>query len=367
MLHVKDIFSDVPVNQGRQQELDMAKAVIIFFLAFVHCTIECTSEENLVSGIPYLFDTVIGGPLSAPMFMFAMGVGMVYTKHNSAGDLAKRGVRLLAAGFVLNLCRYTVPYLIGYALTHDYEKYITPLLYKSLCNDILQFAGIAMVLMGLLKRWRVRTAAIFVLGLGMSAAGMFFNGVDVRSPLGNIFLGYLIGTEDAAGLVISDFPLLNWFIAPVAGCLFAEWLIRVKDKNQFYRLVSPVCVLITVVYFIMGMRSSAGMFGEGQNCYYHIKTNDVLVSLLAAVGILGVYHGLAGRVPKRLMYWMQDVSKNITTVYCIHWVILVPVTNVWLYAVRGTQELPPAAVMALAFVISMTSIVLSHRWPAGRR
>ena len=78
-MKLKDrIFSKEEINTERQWELDLARAVIIFCLALIHCTIECTSDEGLTSGIPYLFDTVIGGPFSAPMYMFVMGVGMAY-------------------------------------------------------------------------------------------------------------------------------------------------------------------------------------------------------------------------------------------------------------------------------------------------
>lgn len=364
MFQLNDIFSGEPVNRGRQPELDLAKAVITFTLAFVHCIIECTPEENLVSGIPFLFDSVIGGPLSAPMFMFAMGVGMVYTKKDHAGELAKRGLRLVIAGFVLNLCRYTLPYLLGYAVTGNHDKFIAPLLYRTLCNDILQFAGLAMILTALLKKWKVPAVFMFALSLGMSAAGMLLNGVDLGSPMGNILLGHLIGTEDAAGMVISDFPVLNWFIVPVSGYLFGSCLIRVKDKKRFYMLLSPVCAIATVIYFTIGIKNAAGMFGEGQNCYYHITTSDVLISILAAVGILGIYYAVAGRIPGRLMYWIQDISKNITRIYCLQWVILVPVTNVLLYAARGTQELPTGITLLLSLAISMAAITAAHLWSA---
>ena len=56
----KGILSDSDINNGRQSEIDLARAVIIFCLALIHCTIECTSDEGLTSGIPYLFDTVMG-------------------------------------------------------------------------------------------------------------------------------------------------------------------------------------------------------------------------------------------------------------------------------------------------------------------
>ena len=66
------IFSDKPVNLDRQWELDLARSVIIFCLALIHCTIECTSDEGLVSGIPYLFDTIIGGPFSAAFYILSV-------------------------------------------------------------------------------------------------------------------------------------------------------------------------------------------------------------------------------------------------------------------------------------------------------
>ena len=118
------IFADKEINCGRQRELDLARSVIIFCLALIHCTIECTSDEGLTSGIPYLFDTIIGGPFSAPMYMFVMGIGMLYTRKNSPMQHLYRGAKILVAGYALNICRFLIPYLIGYAITGEYDKYI---------------------------------------------------------------------------------------------------------------------------------------------------------------------------------------------------------------------------------------------------
>ena len=66
-MKLKDrIFSSEEVNVTRQWELDLARAFITFCLALIHVIIECTTDEGLCSGIPYLFDTIIGGPLGAP-------------------------------------------------------------------------------------------------------------------------------------------------------------------------------------------------------------------------------------------------------------------------------------------------------------
>lgn len=355
-------FSTEPVNKERQPEMDMAKAVVIFFLAFIHCTIECTVEKNLASGIPYLFDTVIGGPLAAPVFMFSMGVGMVYAKKSNAKAFARRGVYIEMTGFLLNLCRYTVPFIFGYALTADYEKYIVPILYRTFCNDILQFAGLALLLMALLQWMKISDRILFVIALGMSGVSIFLNGVDIGNPAGNILLGYFIGIEDAAGMVFSDFPLLNWFIVLVSGYVFGKCLIRVKDKKKFYLTVSPTCLIFAILYFWRGIKMETGMFGEGQNCYYHIKTPDVLVSIAAIIGMLGVYYLVVKWVPERWMYWIQDISRNVTMIYCVHWVMVVFATNIFLYIVRGTQELTVPATMLLSFVISIAAIFVSHFW-----
>ena len=58
---VRELLADEPVNNGRQIDVDIAKAEMVMMLPFIHCIIECTTDEGLNSGIPYLVDTIIGG------------------------------------------------------------------------------------------------------------------------------------------------------------------------------------------------------------------------------------------------------------------------------------------------------------------
>ncbi|MGN1086512.1 MAG: hypothetical protein ACI4Q5_05715 [Porcipelethomonas sp.] len=367
MKFFRKIISKDDVNTGRQIELDHGKAVMIFFLAFIHCTIECTSDDGLCSGIPYLFDSVIGGPMAAPMFMFALGFGIVFSRRNSPKDIAMRGLKLGVISYIFNITRYAVPYLTGYLITNDYEQYIDPLIYRVLGNDILQFSAMAMIFMALLLYLKLPSIAVLGVSIVMSLVSMLLNGVDVDSPSGNILLGYFIGTEDAAGKVFSDFPLMNWFIAPAAGYLFGKVLCKVKNKNIFYACISPICSIFTIVYFYIGITNKTGMFGEGQNCYYHILTNDMIAALSGVIGILGIYHLIARFMPGFINNIISDISININAVYCIHWVFVVWITNVILYIERETQELPFAYTMVLSLAISITSIVIAHYWRFFRR
>ncbi|MDE6674990.1 MAG: heparan-alpha-glucosaminide N-acetyltransferase domain-containing protein, partial [Acetatifactor sp.] len=191
------VFANKKVNGGRQRELDLLKAMCIVCLALIHCTIECTPEEQLAGGIPYLFDTVIGGPLSAPVFMFAMGIGMVYTRYSKPREYVRRGLQIAIVGYLLNICRFLIPFLVGYKVTGDYEKYIAPLAYKVFGNDILQFASLAMLLIALFVKLHIPDAAMLLICLGMSLLGTRLGGISLGNPAANIIMGYFIGTEDA--------------------------------------------------------------------------------------------------------------------------------------------------------------------------
>ena len=361
MIPIKNkLFADSEINTSRQKELDLARALMIYCLAYIHITIECSTDEALCSGIPYLFDTVIGGPFSAPMYMFVMGIGMTYTKNFTPPDHFRKGVKLFLLGYVLNICRFLIPYSIGYAITGDHAMYIEPLLYKVLGNDILTFAGLSMMLLALFIKLGLSNAVMLVLATVMCAFGTLLNGVDVGAPLANIFLGYLIGTEDAAGMVLSDFPILNWMMFPTCGYVFGRMLRRVKNKDLFYRTLSLPAGIIAVVYFTIGIYTEAGMFGEGQNCYYHMIFSDVLASLCLTVGLIGIYHCIIKILPEKLYALAQNISQHITPIYCIHWVLVSLTANLGMYIIRGTTLLTSGQILAVGTVISVVSILIAN-------
>lgn len=361
------LYAHDPINRERQSEFDIAKAILIFCLALIHCTIECIPEEDLVSGIPYLMDTVIGGPMSAPVFMFCMGIGMVYTHKNTPKQYAHRGLKLCILNYVLNVCRFLIPFLIGYFITGDYEQYIESLFYRVLENDIMMFAGMAMLTIAFFQKLGLSDGWMLGISLAMSLLGTFLTGIDAGTPVVNILLGCLIGTEDAAGMVRSYFPLLNWLIVPVAGYIFGKRLIYVKNKSLFYGLLSTTGLLIAVVYFTVGIIYEFGMFGEGQNCYYHLHTLDALATLCSSVGVFGIYYLILNYLPHWAIRIIESISRNINTTYCIHWIIISFVVNVGLYILHGTQVLSVPMTMLLGTTISVMSILMAYGWTAVKK
>jgi len=362
-MRFREIFSGDPVNAGRQLELDFGKAIPVLCLPFVHCFIECTSPEGLDHGIPFLFDYVIGSPISAPMFMFCMGVGIAYTKKNSASALAKRAGKLFLIGLLLNVFRYLVPYLAGYGITGDAEKYLEPLVYRVFGNDILQFASLCLFCIALFIKLKVPDSLMLLTSFGASLIGWGCSDIDLKNSAANLILGHLIGTEDSAGLVVSDFPLLNWMIVPVAGYVFGKLLLRVRDKDAFYSRIFAVPLVLSASFLILEYFAGIGMNRPGgENTYYHATTYDVLAFIALTVGLLGVYHFICKHLPPKIGKFLIGVSRGITSIYCIHWVFVTWITNVLLYVIRGTQELPVWQTLLLSLAILVVSLILSQLW-----
>lgn len=92
------------VNTGRQQEVDMARVLAIVTMVFIH-VFEIIEPHLEFEEWFHCVIEFIGGPLSGPVFMTAMGIGMAYSNRQEAPLFARRGVFPIAQGYWLNLLR----------------------------------------------------------------------------------------------------------------------------------------------------------------------------------------------------------------------------------------------------------------------
>lgn len=89
---MKSLFSKEVVNSGRQKELDIAKGLAIIFMIWQHILgLFIVTEYGVMEDIAV---SILGCPFAAPVFMFAMGMGITYSRKNCSSDLLKRGLHL---------------------------------------------------------------------------------------------------------------------------------------------------------------------------------------------------------------------------------------------------------------------------------
>lgn len=321
---MNNIFSTEHVNTGRQPEMDFAKCLAIVFMVFVHVIICYPTTVAFES--PYgLIVNFLGSPPAAPMFMFCLGVGLVYSRHSTPTLLCRRGLWLLFLGYLLNFFRATLPLLVASPWIDpelpilEGENVFYVALRMLFVVDILPFAGLAFLFFALVKKFNANNTSVFILGLSLGLLEQlipqFNTGNDILNELAGLFVWV---DHDTA------FPFLSWIHYPILGYLFAEALIRCKDKNRLYGVLTPVSLIafvsLTLLFVKYGI-SLKGMIEGGE--YYAQDFFHVAWCLFFISAWLGLLYFISLFIREGfLLNIVKRWSKNLNAMYIVHWVII---------------------------------------------
>lgn len=345
------LFSEEPTNGGRQKEFDYAKLIAIAFMILIHMWEECTNIElsALPKGFFNNFLQFCAGPLAAPMFMTALGVGIPYSKHCTPSDLFKRGMNIFVLAYVLNILREALPYFIFSEINHNFDT--DYFLLMLLNGDILQFAGLSFMLLALFIKLNLSPLVMTCIALFMQLLGFF---LSINFPV-DTNVAYLLGlfykTTDMC------FPFLQWFIYPCFGIFLATYLRHVINKDHFYKVILTVGASILTVYsislYINGYKV-VYVYSLARDVYYNqdfIKTLFIVLTIMVELSII---HFLFGRrdYPK-IDSLAAFAGKHLNTIYIVQWLLIGWLSNI-LYCCFDLRLEP-----AMSLCIGVLFIVLS--------
>ena len=310
------------INRGRQIEFDTARIVTLFLMGIIHTTVKITDfsgDATLSSNFYELFIAFIGGPLGAPIFLFAMGVGMVYTKVKDPKVFAVRGTKLIFQGFLLNFVKDTIPTLIANAA--DLDGYPDSVLKTLFRTDILQFSGFSFLVIALFNALNLHCiyqllATLLLQGIGTVLIGQF----DDLPETAKLILGLIFYTSDS-----SAFPLTLYLIYPVAGICFAELLQFVHDKTRFYVIIflCSLAIFAAVTFDCIYIDYDLRYFFVNYNNYYkkmHLLSSIWILS--CDLILLPFYYLVSCYLPQFFLIHIKKLSALTTSIYVIHWLIL---------------------------------------------
>ena len=307
-----NFLADNKVNTGRQKELDIAKALAIILMIFCHVTVFASFSNISISPGFELILSQTGAFISAPVFMFCMGIGIILSRHNQYDLLIKRGVKLLLLGYFVNIGEQIIPNILGNMLNISNTPITLLPLFKV---DILIFAGVAFILIGILKRFNISKEKMLILAIVLSIIGSFVCFVDFNNIFLNYFFGYFIGTILHQ---CTAFPLFNWFIFPVAGMVYGSYFIRVEDKSQFFKLW-PVFLIIPLIFIFCNLPPTpAGSLSDNAQDYF-ITTLNAVVRIILIHGLLGFCWNISKFLPDMLINGFTMLSKHVTGIYVAQW------------------------------------------------
>jgi len=345
--------SMVETGAGHRERLvflDLARGLAIVFMVLQHAVLLFATgqgEGSLLGKVVLL----LGGAPAAPVFLFIMGI-FLGRLDQRVGRGIRRGLKLIALGYLLNLLRSTLPSLFAGPEIASATVPASPLV-SFWAVDILQMAGLSFICLTLLRRYLpFRWAwAILAAGIGFVSPLLWHCGgpTGVYALWGN------------RGDVF--FPLFPWIAYPLAGMVYSPCALAQESRSTVMKRSAAVGVLFFAVGAATFFLPRKGEFDIGQ--YFQ----DGPGAQLATVGFVLVWLSFCRLLARRwvgsaglrlLSFW----SRNVTAVYFVQWVLFG-----WaaLFLGRNRYASPVAMGMATMVLLAAHVAVKAYVGRAGKR
>ena len=333
---------------ARLFEVDCVKTFAVIYMVCIHVyeQLSIFDHANVMPDSPFrIAIEFAGGPLAAPVFMFCMGIGMVYTRHNKPSDFYKRGIKLLLTGYALNFFRQTLLQLIGLLLGIESDLDII----GGLLNvDILIFAGLSFLFIGLMKQIKMKIFVMCIVAILLQAISIWAVNLNIGPMAMQCVAGLLLPTGKWVA-----FPLGLWLVYPVSGMLFGEVLRTASNKANVYKKMMPVCLAFLVAYssiIIFSGYDIRRFFALCEDSYYHQSLLSTLWIIPIVIVAICVSCFLVSHFENTLIgSFIRYCSINLNRIYIIQWLLIA--YSVAAITVTGAGKISSPLLVILAGVL----------------
>ena len=345
-----NILSDKPVNTSRQLELDLAKGLAILFMVWVH--VNESYQIPLYEGGAYnRFIEFIGSPPAAPVFMFLLGAGIIYSKKSTPKYLLKRGIFMIILAYALNFFRDFIPFSL-LAIKESDPSYNVDAVTNLFGIDILPFAGLSFIFFSIIKKLKIQVSKLPLIYLILATLNLFLRDKSAGSYAADAFFGLFWGTNE-----FSWFPFLSWIFYPILGYIFAHILIHTEDKRALYKTcgIYSFIALIPLTIYAYINNVHFGAFGElYQETYYHHDIMGNIIMGTFTIFWLSVIFLISLHINEKVLALFSRWSKNVNLIYCTHWIVLG-----YSMLIFELETLGPVQIFIIAVIIFIISDFIS--------
>ena len=322
------IFSKENINTSHQPEFDYLKMLGVFSICVSHVYI------NFSEGCLRIIIDFLRFKLTAGALMLLMGIGMKYTRHHEPKNYICRGFILLTMSQLVNFLRDCLPNLIAWWATGNKNFLAEALLILQV--DILSFAGIAFIFLGLMKLLKLSEIFIMIIGILMNIIH-FYSYKLIKSPnnyLLSQFLGYFIITDAE-----TYFPLCSYFIFVGIGYWLGGIYQKISNKNKFYNRVLLFCLPPATIYHYFRDTNRIPMLPDfGSIEYYFLNPGpDAVICIMSNLSVLAISYKIDSLL-KATPEVIAHAGKNMNQYYIISYIITMQM-NTFFRATKG-EEFP---------------------------
>ena len=347
-------------NAGRQPELDIARGMAVIFMVMIHTVEYFWDWENEV------FDKVanfFGSPPGAPVFMFLLGCGIIYSRHSSAGQILKRGLKMLGLSYLFNALVYVLPYAISALINQDMEI-LADSWTQIYDADILQFAALAFLFFALVKKLNLKPWMVLAAAAALTGIGMLLNALvpEVEAYALQAITGPFWGTHEG-----SYFPFTSWILYPAAGYVFADVLKRTSDKKKLYLTVSPIGAAVYLIMTLILLNFYEwDLLMDGE--YYYTQSIFFNIMFIGFVFFwLGLCYAARHILVKPVMKVLETFSSNVTIIYVCQYILIIYIEVLAFGDEAELGVLPTVGLFVLFTVISFFASVGYKKLVKGKK
>ena len=347
--HISDTCHMAAGSTPRLRGVDLARGLAVLFMIWVH-VLEVYGSAGVRASLLGSIVEFLGGPPAAPVFMLVMGLSFSYNSPKPLPATLSRGLKILAMGYLLNFAR-ALPFMIAQPPMPDALAGAIPpevdLLALLLLIDILQFAGLALIVMALIRRFLPHRGLIAALAALVAVAPPWLWGLGSGIPaLGRVF-DLLWGDRPVGGLIENAvaFPAFPWLAFPLAGMVAGDLLRGAPDTGRVMRRLALVGAALLAAGAGLTLTDPDYQFND----YYHSRAGAMILMTGFALLWLWGCHLAAQRIQgTRVFDVLARLSSNVTNVYCIQWTLIV-----WGIALWGMGHgLASTLLLMLAFTLA---------------
>lgn len=303
------------VNTKRLIELDFIKAVAIILMILVH-TFEEFGSYSLQSGSLNYIVRLLGGPFVAPSFMFAMGIGLLYSKKTDPKQLFTRGIFLFSIGYLLQLTREIPRFILGFSQNNP--GLIKEGLLYTIGLDIMIFAGLFFMFFALYKKLKLKDYWLIIFYIIFTALNHLLANVHFSNIWLNFLSGHFWGSWENTW-----FPFFSWYIYPIAG-YFIGGLIKkdIDNKDLFFKKLLLCSFTALIVFGYLFKNVDFGIQSSFYSSYFQQRLEGNLFYLSLTLTWFSLGYFIIDYLPQKLKELITIWSIHLNKRYIIHWIIL---------------------------------------------
>lgn len=330
----------------RIKSLDLARGLAVFFMILVHVL------ETY--GLDSVYDTTIGkaveffgGAPAAPVFMFVMGFFLVFPKEKEFKTNLVRGLKIMALGYLLSFMRYNLPEALGIT-SYPYEFDLFSFVWEV---DILPFAGFAIILLALIRRFLPWPRTWILLAALIGASSPLLWGIGSEIPAVDWLLGLLWGTYEEV-----YFPVFPWLVFPLLGMAFRYFCETEHGKLKINVKLTLIAVVILAAGIAITLTNVTFHYGD----YYRSGPGAIL--WMSGFVLIWIYlcELVVEKIPdNRLFDLIYYWSKHVTVIYFIQWMLIC-----WGVGLLPFEGLPIWKVLILMVIMVPLTHWVTRGWLA---